>query len=177
MRRNGLQSVCVLAQALRHQRKQNEAPMRSSNQIIRPDPTGIWAHPGNLLTLTLVMVIVALLPLLIHPRPAFSQGVNLVKVDVSVVGKGLRASKLAGHSVVNEKNETVGKIDDIIVGDDRSLYVVLEVGGFLGIGSRLVAVPYDSLKIDQDAGKVQKVELPGASHDELKRLAEFKYPA
>jgi hypothetical protein len=36
----------------------------------------------------------------------------------------------------------------------------------------LVAVPYQSLVID-DAGK--KIELPGASRDELKKLAEFKY--
>ena len=77
---------------------------------------------------------------------------------------------------MNERNETVGKLDDLVVGEDRALFAVLKVGGFLGIGSRLVAVPYDSLKIDQEAGKVQKVELPGASRDELKRLAEFRYP-
>jgi sporulation protein YlmC with PRC-barrel domain len=121
-----------------------------------------------------VVVMLGLLPVAISPRLAVTQEVNLVKVDVSVVGKGLRASKLAGNTVVNDKNETIGKLDDIIVGPDRSLFAVLQVGGFLGLGSRLVAVPYDSLHIEEKDGKVEKVELPGASRDQLKQLAEFR---
>jgi sporulation protein YlmC with PRC-barrel domain len=104
--------------------------------------------------------------------PALSQAVQLVKVDVSMVGKGYRAGKLIGTTVVNDKNESVGKIDDIVIDNNRVMYAVVQVGGFLGVGSRLVAVPYDSLKIDE-AGK--KIVLPGASKDELKKLAEFKY--
>jgi sporulation protein YlmC with PRC-barrel domain len=105
--------------------------------------------------------------------PALSQGVQLVKVDVSVVGNGYRASKLIGSTVYNDKNERIGTLDDIVVGRDKVMYGVLQVGGFLGIGGKLVAVPYDSLKIDE-SGK--RVELPGASKDELTKLAEFKYP-
>jgi sporulation protein YlmC with PRC-barrel domain len=89
-----------------------------------------------------------------------------------MVGKGYRAGKLIGTTVVNDKNESVGKIDDIVIDNNRVMYAVVQVGGFLGVGSRLVAVPYDSLKIDE-AGK--KIVLPGASKDELKKLAEFKY--
>jgi hypothetical protein len=37
-----------------------------------------------------------------------------------------------------------------------------------------VAVPFDSLVIDD---KAQKITLPGASKDELKKLSEFNYPA
>jgi hypothetical protein len=37
-----------------------------------------------------------------------------------------------------------------------------------------VVVPYESLQID-DTG--QKITLPGASKDELKKLSEFNYPA
>jgi hypothetical protein len=110
----------------------------------------------------------------VSARPALSQGVQLIKVDVSVVGKGQRASKLIGSTVTNDKNEKIGKLDDIIVDNNRVMYAVLQVGGFLGLGSHLVAVPYDSLKIDE-TGK--KVVLPGASKDELKKLAEFKYLA
>jgi sporulation protein YlmC with PRC-barrel domain len=103
----------------------------------------------------------------------FSQETRLVKVDVSVVDKGLRTSQLKGKAVVNETGEKIGSIDDVIVGrDNNSLFAVLQVGGFLGIGSRLVAVPYNSLKID-DGGK--KVMLPGASKVQLKELAEFRY--
>lgn len=103
---------------------------------------------------------------------AVSQGVQLIKVDIAVVDRGQRVSKLIGNSVSNDKKEKIGKLDDIIVADNRVTYAVLQVGGFLGLGSHLVAVPYDSLKFDE-AGK--NIVLPGASKDELKKLAEFKY--
>jgi hypothetical protein len=53
------------------------------------------------------------------------------------------------------------------------MFAVLQVGGFLGLGKHLVAVPYESLQIDDDG---KKIVLPDASKDELKTLAEFKYP-
>jgi sporulation protein YlmC with PRC-barrel domain len=119
-----------------------------------------------------LLVMFGLMLVVVSSKPALSQGVQLVKVDVSVVGKGFRASKLIGANVVNDKNESVGKIDDIIIDNNNVMFAVLQVGGFLGLGSRLVAVPYDSLKVADDG---KKVELPGATKDELKKLAEFKY--
>jgi sporulation protein YlmC with PRC-barrel domain len=103
-------------------------------------------------------------------------GVSLVKVDLSVVSQGYRLSKLIGSSVINDKNEKIGTIDDLIADKDKKQlqFAVLQVGGFLGVGGRLVAVPYDSLVIDD---KGQKVTLPGASKDELKKLSQFNYPA
>jgi hypothetical protein len=117
-------------------------------------------------------VVLGILLAVTTPRAVFSQVVRLVQVDVAIVGQGYRVSKLTGSNVVNEKNEKIGSIDDLIVGQDRSLFAVLQVGGFLGIGARLVAVPYGSLKIEDDG---RKIELPGASRDELRKLAEFKY--
>jgi hypothetical protein len=102
-------------------------------------------------------------------RPARSQAVELVVDDVEVVAKGYRASKLTGSDVVNDHDERIGTIDDIIIGRDRVLFAVIQVGGFLGLGGRLVAVPYQSLILDD------KIVLPGASRDELKKLPEFKY--
>ena len=108
------------------------------------------------------------------PRPVHSQpaAVNLAVVDVAVVGKGYRVSKLTGRPVVNDRNERIGDIDDFIIGRDRVLFTIIQVGGFLGIGSHLVAVPYQSLVLD-DTGN--KITLPGATKEELKRLAQFKY--
>src|SRR6202790_4296857 len=109
--------------------------------------------------------------------PALPQaGVQLVKVDLSVVAKGYRMSKLIGTSVTNDKNEKIGTVDDVIADKDKKQlsFAVLQVGGFLGVGGRLVAVPFDSLVIDD---KAQKITLPGASKDELKKLSEFNYSA
>ncbi len=99
------------------------------------------------------------------------QTVQLVKVDVVKVSTGYRASKVLGASVVNEAGDTVGKIDEIIVGPDgKAPFVVLSVGGFLGVGDKLVALPYEQMRTD---GK--KIVLPGATKDSLKALPEFKY--
>ena len=55
------------------------------------------------------------------------------------------------------------------------MFTVLEIGGFLGIGSPLVAVPYDSLVIDHSGNKIDEIALPGASKEELQKLAAFRY--
>jgi sporulation protein YlmC with PRC-barrel domain len=110
--------------------------------------------------------------LAVEPSRVLSQGVTMVKVDVSLVAKGYRASKLIGSGVVNDKNEKIGTLDDIIIDHSRVMAGVLQVGGFLGIGSRRVAVPYEDLQID-DTGR--KIVLPEATREELQKLAEFKY--
>jgi sporulation protein YlmC with PRC-barrel domain len=98
--------------------------------------------------------------------------VALVAVDVVAVAEGYRASKLRGTTVVNNANKKIGEIDDLIVGKDRVLFAILQVGGFLGIGSRLVAVPYSSLQISDEG---RRIVLPGATKDQLKGLPVFKY--
>jgi hypothetical protein len=99
------------------------------------------------------------------------QAVGLVKVDVRTVATGYRSSKLVGSTVVNEANETVGKVDDLIVTPDNKVpFAILSVGGFLGLGTHLVAVPFTSLKVADN-----KIMLPGATKEALKDLPEFKY--
>ena len=125
-----------------------------------------------LLTVIAAAALSGLLLIVTDARPAISQAVRLVTVDVNTVAQGYRVSKLTGSGVTNEKNEKIGTIDDFVIARNRSLFAVLQVGGFLGIGGHLVAVPYDSLVIDDEGSKIQ---LPGASKDELKKLTEFKY--
>jgi sporulation protein YlmC with PRC-barrel domain len=125
----------------------------------------------------MIWTALAALAVTLAAGPALPQaGVQLVKVDLSVVAKGYRMSKLIGSSVINDKNEKIGTVDDVIADKDKKQlsFAVLPVGGFLGVGGHLVAVPYDSLVID-DTG--QKITLPGASKDELKKLSQFNYPA
>ncbi len=99
------------------------------------------------------------------------QTVEITKVDVQKVAAGYRASKVIGNSVVNDANQTIGKIDDLLVTrDGKEPYVVLSVGGFLGMGTRLVVIRYDSLKFADN-----KVVLPGGTKDGLKMLPAFQY--
>ncbi len=103
---------------------------------------------------------------------AMSQAVQLVRVDVAEVAKGFRAKKLLGSTVTNDKKESIGTLDDMIIDERKRIFAVVQVGGFLGLGAHLIAVPYDSLQISDDG---KKIELPGASRDALTALAEFHY--
>ncbi len=99
------------------------------------------------------------------------QTVAITKVDVQKVAAGYRASKVIGHSVANDANETIGKIDDLLVTrDGKEPYVVLSVGGFLGMGARMVVIRYDSLKFTDNT-----IVLPGGTKDGLKMLPAFQY--
>jgi hypothetical protein len=145
----------------------------SIGRAIRIGETAVSSTSKVLLTFVTVTALFGLLAITANPRPVLSQtAVRLVQVDVNVVAQGHRVSKLTGSGVTNEKNERIGSIDDFVVARDRSLFAVLQVGGFLGIGGHLVAVPYESLVIDDEGSKIQ---LPGASKDELRKLPEIKY--
>ncbi len=64
----------------------------------------------------------------------------------------LSASTLAGNSVRNAAGEDLGKVDEIMIDipSGRVAYAVLSFGGFLGLGSKLFAVPWSALKVDED---------------------------
>ena len=58
----------------------------------------------------------------------------------------MRGSKVIGVSVIGADHVRVGKIEDVLVnGDGRIEAVVIGVGGFLGVGEKYVAVPFDQL--------------------------------
>jgi hypothetical protein len=93
--------------------------------------------------------------------PALSQGapqtVALLKVDPLSLATGYRTSKVVGSSVVNEANEKVP-------------FAVLSVGGFLGMGTHYVVIPYSALEV-----RDKQMLFRGATKDSLAVLPEFKY--
>ena len=124
---------------------------------------------------SLVLASAAMISVVLLSGGAGAQGtpqtVELVKVDVQKLSAGYRASKVIGSSVVNDANETIGTVDDLLVSrDGKQPYAVLSIGGFLGMGNRLVVVPYETLKFADN-----KVMLPGGTKEGLKMLPEFKY--
>jgi sporulation protein YlmC with PRC-barrel domain len=58
-----------------------------------------------------------------------------------------RASKIVGLSVYNDKNESIGSINDLLTNKSGNIKAaVISVGGVLGVGSHLIAVPFDKIK-------------------------------
>ncbi|MGZ5894161.1 MAG: PRC-barrel domain-containing protein [Caldimonas sp.] len=91
--------------------------------------------------------------------------------ETELVATGYRASKLLHVDVYNDRNEKIGKVDDLIISTDGTLsIVVLNVGGFLGLAKHLVIVP-----VRQFNQFAPKAILPNASKDQLKALPKFEY--
>ena len=83
----------------------------------------------------------------------------------------IRASKLIGSSVYNDQDQSVGSIDELLMDNHHNVTsAVLSVGGFLGVGSKLVKVPYQNLHVANNT-----VVLPGASKDELKKMPSYEF--
>ena len=81
-----------------------------------------------------------------------------------------KASDFLGMEVKNNNNEKLGEVKDMVLDPQsgRVQYVVLAVGGFLGIGEKLLAVPYTSLrpstenhKLVMNASRERIAQAPG----------------
>lgn len=64
----------------------------------------------------------------------------------------MSASTLIGDDVVNPAGEDLGKVEELMIdlGTGRITYAVLSFGGFLGVGDKLFAIPWESLQLDQE---------------------------
>ena len=73
-----------------------------------------------------------------------------------------RSAQLVGAAVYNDKDVNVGTIENLLVGSDGKVdHVVLSVGGFLGIGSKYVSVPFDQLKFEKSQRSAVRTPISG----------------
>lgn len=94
---------------------------------------------------------------------------------LSPQGEEIRASKLIGSSVRNSAGETIGDVNDVVLGKDGKVAaVVLGVGGILGLGERQVAVGFESLKLSRDNGG-RMIPTLNATKESLKAAPEWKW--
>jgi sporulation protein YlmC with PRC-barrel domain len=103
-----------------------------------------------------------------QPKPVrITHNVN----DFTMAKRSQKATDLIGKPVVNNSSEKLGKIEDIVVdaGNGRILYGVLSFGGFLGMGDKLFAIPWESLQLPPDA----KDLVLNVSKDRLKTAEGF----
>jgi sporulation protein YlmC with PRC-barrel domain len=102
-------------------------------------------------------------------------GVTVIQMEEVVVGWSTKRD-LFGKTVVNDKNEKIGKVDDLIISPAKSgntpaaTFAIIGVGGFVGIGKRDVAIPAEQLKLQN-----KQLSLPGATKDTLKAMPPFVY--
>ncbi len=85
--------------------------------------------------------------------------------------EGFRASKIIDQTVKNAQGEELGEVDDLIMSRNGKIKkVILSVGGFLGVGYRLVAVPFKSLQIGEKGDIVYNV-----TRQQLENHPAFSY--
>jgi len=100
-----------------------------------------------------------------------------------------RTSEMKGTDVYNDRNEKIGTVDDVLLDQHGSVKgVVIGVGGFLGVGERNIAVPFNELhwqmnttrtgngqQVAQDTNHPARATLPGVTKEQLQQAPEFKY--
>jgi sporulation protein YlmC with PRC-barrel domain len=102
--------------------------------------------------------------------PSNSGNPNLSVATVRLEN-GVRLSKIIGSAAYTDPNTQVGTVDDLIMTkDDKVVMAVISVGGVLGVGGKLVAVPFTQLSFD--GGKTM---LAGATKDSLNAMPNFTY--
>jgi hypothetical protein len=93
--------------------------------------------------------------------------------SVTILGSR-QAQSVLGKEVRSSANENMGRIVDVIV--DRSGHVraaIIDFGGFLGVGSRKIAVDWNVLSFAPDASKGDVITLE-LTRDQVKAAPEYK---
>jgi len=85
----------------------------------------------------------------------------------------IRATQMDGATVYDAQNQKVGDIKDVIIDrDGKVAAVVLDVGAFLGVGGKYVAVSMNDLKITQDSSNKPRFAVD-MTKDQLKAAQAF----
>lgn len=79
-------------------------------------------------------------------------GVNEQAPNINRPLKFLTASSVIGDKVYNNEEEHLGSIKDVMldVRNGKIEYYIIEFGGFLGIGEKYFAIPFNLLTVDPD---------------------------
>ena len=89
-------------------------------------------------------------------------------------GKDVRATELVGERVHNATGDTLGEIKELVIPPNRErMLVILSVGGLGDIRDKLVALPYDDLRVSADGDHFYF----DRTEEQLKAAPEFSYDA
>jgi hypothetical protein len=97
---------------------------------------------------------------------------ELRSANLAEVKGGIRLGWLRGHSVVNDRSEMIGTVAEFVVGQQLSLFAIIQIGSAIGFDTYLVAVPFKTLEIDN---KRMRIRLPGATRKALRNFPEFRF--
>lgn len=106
-------------------------------------------------------------------RPAGSETMTPIPGTGTAEVKG---NKLIGADVKNTSNEKIGDVSEVLVTTDGKVNaVIVSVGGFLGLGDRKVAMPWEQLRFSSEGSDL--VVMTNATKESLKTMPEYQDPA
>ncbi|SDB33364.1 PRC-barrel domain-containing protein [Desulfonatronum thiosulfatophilum] len=81
---------------------------------------------------------------------------------------------LRNADVYDVNHENLGNVDEVLISQEGEIErVVLNVGGFLGLGAHSIAIGIDELEIHQDADDDLRVYVP-MTEEELRNHPEYR---
>ncbi len=82
---------------------------------------------------------------------------NASRLDDKTSGSNIRVSQLMGLNLQNSQGESVGEIKDIVLdaNSGKINYAVVTYGGFLGMGNKLFAVPFQAFRVQVDPDELE----------------------
>jgi hypothetical protein len=125
---------------------------------------------------TAALVALMALPVLAQDAPAPAVEKAPAEKSAALDASDVSAKALLTESVKNAANETIGDINDVLIsGDGKVAAVIVGVGGFLGMGEKNVALPYDQLVFAKDIGD-DLVVTTSATKESLETAPEYIKP-
>lgn len=98
---------------------------------------------------------------------------NQLQVEREQTGS-LLTSKLIGATVYNNKHDTIGKIEDLVIVQGKAISgVIISVGGFLGIGDSYVLINPASFALSSKDGTLEAYL--NATKEQLQNAPKYTY--
>ncbi|MCW5601474.1 PRC-barrel domain-containing protein [Nitrosomonas sp.] len=95
-----------------------------------------------------------------------------VKLGPTNLAYDINAQKLIDMNVVGQNGNTLGEIQDLVLSHNKTIsYAIVSVGGILGVGEKLVTIPFHDLNINKTEEKVTL----NLTEKQLEELPEFKF--
>jgi sporulation protein YlmC with PRC-barrel domain len=91
------------------------------------------------------------------------------RADEGIQNDQIRASKMIGSSVYDVQNRNIGKVRDLVLDrDGKVAAAVIDVGTFLGMGGKTVAVQLSDLKTDHNRLTLDRTK------EQLQQMANYR---
>ena len=93
----------------------------------------------------------------------------------TLMNADVTAEELTGTPVYGPNDENVGEIGDLVIGEDGTVTdVIVDVGGFLGLGEKPVSIAYDSVQLLKQTDGDDMRAYVNMTEDQLKELPAYE---